>query len=344
MRTSWRATLVKFSVFAAVMIVVSGFLVFIFGQYRTGSTTKYSAIFADVSRLKTGDTVRVAGIRVGTVDEVSMRRDKKVLVTFDADRSVVLTTGTRAMVRYLNLVGDRYLELVDGPGPTTTLPVGSQIPVERTAPALDLDLLLGGLKPVIQGLNPQDVNALSASLIEIFQGQGDTIESLFSRTSSFTTALADHNQVIQQLIDNLRSVLKTLSAEGQNFSSAIDRLERLVTQLSAERDPIGQAIESLSNGTASIADLLTQARPPLAGTVDELNRLAPNLEGQKDRIDTALQKAPEDYRKLARLGAYGSFVNYYICKLWVRVSDISGRTAVFPAITQEGGRCAEPDA
>jgi phospholipid/cholesterol/gamma-HCH transport system substrate-binding protein len=176
MRTSWRATLVKFIVFAVVMVVVSGFLVLIFGQYRTGSTTKYSAVFADVSRLKTGDTVRVAGIRVGTVDGVSMRSDKKVLVTFDADRSVVLTTGTRAMVRYLNLVGDRYLELVDGPGPTTTLPAGSRIPLERTAPALDLDLLLGGLKPVIQGLNPQDVNALSASIIEIFQGQGDTIE------------------------------------------------------------------------------------------------------------------------------------------------------------------------
>jgi len=248
------------------------------------------------------------------------------------------------MVRYLNLVGDRYLELADGPGSTTTLPAGAQIPVERTAPALDLDLLLGGLKPVIRGLNPQDVNALSASLIEIFQGQGGTIESLFSKTSSFTTALADHNQVIQQLIDNLRKVLKTLSAEGQNFSGAIDRLERLVTELSAERDPIGEAIESLSNGTASIADLLTAARPPLAGTVDELNRLAPNLDGQKDRVDTALQKAPENYRKLARLGAYGSFVNYYICKLWVRVSDISGRTAEFPAITQEGGRCAEPDA
>ena len=71
-----------------------------------------------MSRLKTGQTVRVAGIRVGTVNGVALRPDKKVLVTFDADRGVVLTTGTRAVVRYLNLVGDRYLELVDGPGST----------------------------------------------------------------------------------------------------------------------------------------------------------------------------------------------------------------------------------
>ena len=99
-----------------------------------------------------------------------------MLVTFDADRDVVLTTGTKAAVRYLNLVGDRYLELVDGPGSTKVLPAGSQIPPDRTAGALDLDLLLGGLKPVIQGLNPQDVNALTASLIQVFQGQGGTLD------------------------------------------------------------------------------------------------------------------------------------------------------------------------
>jgi phospholipid/cholesterol/gamma-HCH transport system substrate-binding protein len=341
MRNSWRKTLVKFTVFTVAMVLVSAFLVFIFGQYRTGSTAGYSAVFADVSRLKPGDTVRVAGIRVGTVTGLKMRDDKKVVVTFDADRNVVLTTGTRTVVRYLNLVGDRYLELVDGPGSTKTLPAGSQIPVDRTAPALDLDLLLGGLRPVIQGLNPQDVNALSASLIQIMQGQGGTIESLFSKTSSLTNALADHSQVIQQLIDHLHKLLATLSREGENFSGAIDRLERLVTELSGDRDPIGDAIVALNNGTASLADLLTNARPALAGTVDELNRLAPSLEVKKDRLDAQLQKLPEDYRKLIRIGAYGSFVNYYICKLWVRATDLQGRTVVFPAVTQEGGRCAE---
>ena len=148
---------------------------------------------------------------MGTVNDVSLRPDKKVVVKFDADRNIVLTSGTRAAVRYLNLVGDRYLELVDGPGSTKLLPAGAQIPVDRTAPALDLDLLLGGLKPVIQGLNPQDVNALTASLMQIFQGEGGTLESLFSKTTSFSNALADNNQTVQQLIDNLNTVVATLA-------------------------------------------------------------------------------------------------------------------------------------
>ncbi|MCT7659274.1 MCE family protein [Mycobacterium deserti] len=341
MRRSLRPTLVKFGIFGVVMTLLTMSLFFIFGQYQTGSTKDYSAVFADASRLKTGESVRVAGMRVGTVSSVKLRRDKTVLVTFDADPQVRMTTGTRAAVRYLNLVGDRYLELIEGPD-STPLPPGSQIPAERTEPALDLDLLLGGLKPVIRGLNPQDVNALSASLIQIFQGQGGTLQSLLSNTSGFTTALAEHNQTIQALIDNLRTLLATLSREGDKFSGTIDRLEKLVTELAAERDPIGEAIESLNNGTASVADLLTEARAPLAGTVDQLSRLATNLDLQKDRVDTSLAKAPENYRKLIRTGSYGSFFNYYICELKWRVTDLQGRTAVFPWIKQENGRCTEP--
>jgi phospholipid/cholesterol/gamma-HCH transport system substrate-binding protein len=271
-------TLIKFTAFGLVMAVLTAFLFFIFGEVRTGATNGYSAVFADASRLETGDTVRVAGIRVGTVEDVSLQPDRKVLVKFDADRNVVLTTGTKAQIRYLNLVGDRYLELVDSPGSTKIMPVGSHIPVDRTAPALDLDLLLGGLKPVIQGLNPQDVNALTASLIQVLQGQGGTLESLFSKTSSFSN---------------------------------------------------------------SLADLLGEARQPLAGTVDQLNRLAPLLDDSKDQLDASIQRTPELYRKLARVGAYGAFFPYYICGITFRASDLQGNTVVFPWIKQETGRCVE---
>jgi phospholipid/cholesterol/gamma-HCH transport system substrate-binding protein len=334
--------IVKFTAFVVVMALLSAFLFLIFGQYRTGSTAGYSAMFTDASRLRSGDSVRIAGIRVGTVEEVALQPDGNVLVTFNTDRNVAFTTGVRAAIRYLNLVGDRYLEILNPPGSTQLMAPGSRIPLQRTAPALDLDLLLGGLKPVIQGLNPQDVNALTSSLIAVLQGQGGTLESLLSKTSSFSSALADNHQAVEQLIDHLNTVLKTLGQNGEQFSGAINSLEKLVSGLAADRDPIGTAIESLDHGTASIADLLTNARAPLAGTVNQLNRLAPLLDEDKARIDAALGRAPENYRKLIRLGAYGSFVNYYICALTVRVTDLQGRTAVFPLTKQKNGRCAEP--
>lgn len=334
-------TLIKFTIFGLVMALLTAFLFFVFSDARTGATNDYSAVFKDASRLKSGDTVRIAGVRVGTVKGVSLQNDRSVLVSFDTDRSMVLTEGTKAEIRYLNLVGDRYMELVDTPESTKILPAGGQIPQGRTAPALDLDTLLGGLKPVIQGLNPTDVNALTSSLVQILQGQGGTIESLFSKTSSFSNSLADNNQVIEQLITDLRTVLDTLSKDGDEFSGAIDKLEKLVTGLSADRDPIGTAIDALDNGTASIADLLSRGRAPLANTVDELNRLAPYLNNDLDRLDATISRLPEIYRKLARVGSYGAWFPYYICGITFRASDLEGRTVVFPWIKQETGRCVD---
>jgi phospholipid/cholesterol/gamma-HCH transport system substrate-binding protein len=341
MTALWK-TIVKVGVFGVVMILLTAALFAIFGQYRSGSDNSYSAVFADASSLKSGDSVRVAGVRVGTVKDVALQPDNKVIVDFDADRKVVLTSGTKATVRYLNLVGDRYLELVDSPGSAKIQPPGSQIPVDRTEPALDLDLLLGGLKPVVQGLNPQDVNTLTNALIQILQGQEGTIDSLLSRTTSFSSTLADNGQTVQHLIDNLNTVIATISKDGDKFSGAVDKLEKLVTGLAADKDPIGESITALDNGTASLTDLLTQARTPLAGTVDQLGRLAPLLDQDKELLDISIQKAPANYRKVVRLGSYGSWINQYLCGLSLRVSDLQGRTAYFPWIIQHTGRCAEP--
>lgn len=337
-----RGTGIKVGIFMAVMLVVTAALFTIFGQFRGGPESTYTAVFDDVSSLKAGDSVRVAGVRVGTVKDVALQPDNTVTVGFGADRGIALTSGTTAAVRYLNLVGDRYLELLDTPGSARITPPGSVIPAERTQSALDLDLLLGGLKPVVQGLNPQAVNALTTSLIQILQGQDGNVESLFAKTSAFSTALADNSQTVQQLIDNLNAVLATIDRDGGKFSAAVDRLERLVSGLAEDRDPIGSAITALESGTASLTDLLTEARPPLAATVDQLARLAPLLDSDKETLDIALQKAPKNYRKLVRLGSYGSWINQYLCGMSVRVTDLQGRTAHFPWIMQHTGRCAEP--
>ncbi len=175
-----------------------------------------------------------------------------------------------------------------------------------------------------------DVNALTSALLQVFQGQGGTLESLFTKTTSFSNALADNDQTVQQLIDNLNIVVATISKDGTKFSGAIDRLERLVSGLSDDRDTIGAAIDSLDKGTASLADLLTSARPPLSGTIDQLSRLAPILDQDKDRLDAAIAKAPKNYRKLIRLGVFGATIPYYICELDAPRHGSSGQDGAAP--------------
>lgn len=337
-----RNTAIKFGIFAVSATLLLATLFMAFSHYRGGAANEYSAVFADVSGLKAGDTVRIGGVPIGTVAKVTLRKDNSVLVNFTADRDTVLTLGTKTAVRYLNVTGDRYLELLDDAGPTQVLSPGSQIPPERTASALDLDVLLGGLKPVIRGLNPDDVNALTASMLRVLQDQGSTLDSVLAQTASFSNAIADHSQVIESLIDNLNTVITKLSDKGNQFGHAIEGLEELVKGLSADRDPIGAAIDSLSKGTQSVAGLLGATRTPLKGTVEQLNRVAGLLDAGKERIDIALQKAPENYRKLVRVGSYGSWLNLYLCGIGLRVSDLQGRTVVLPWVEQDTGRCAEP--
>ncbi|PRC57288.1 mammalian cell entry protein, partial [Mycobacterium sp. ITM-2017-0098] len=82
--------------------------------------------------------------------------------------------------------------------------------------------------------------------------------------------------------DSLKQTLATVSTDGAKFSRAVDQLEQLTTGLAVDRDPIGDAITALDEGTASLASLLTEARPPLSGTVDQLTRLAPMLSNETD--------------------------------------------------------------
>src|SRR5262245_26006772 len=104
-------TLMKVSIFTVAMLLVAAFLVVVFGEFRFASDSAYHATFTDASRLKAGQDVRIAGVPVGSVNKVSLNPDNTVDVAFDINKRYQLYTSTRAVVRYENLVGDRYLEI-----------------------------------------------------------------------------------------------------------------------------------------------------------------------------------------------------------------------------------------
>ncbi len=218
-----RATTVKFLIFAVTMTLIFAGLAVVFSQARFTGTENYRATFTDVSGLGAGDKVRIAGVQVGSVKTVDIGRDNTAEIEFDVDAKHTLFTGTRATVRYENLVGDRYLELLEGAGSVDVLPAGGNIPIEQTEPALDLDLLLGGFKPLLQGLDAQQVNDLSGALLQVFQGQGDTLVSLLGNTNSFTNSLADRDQLIAtssttSTPSSARSTITTASSRTRSNS------------------------------------------------------------------------------------------------------------------------------
>jgi len=163
MRRATVRAAVRVALFTVMCLVFMFVLVTVFGQFRFESRSSYSAVFTNVSGLKGGNFVRIAGVEVGKVKDLTLHKDGTVTVDFAIDKGLTLTEGTRAAVRYENLIGDRYLSLEEGPGSVRKLQPGSTIPLARTSPALDVDALIGGFRPLFRALDPDQVNALSGA-------------------------------------------------------------------------------------------------------------------------------------------------------------------------------------
>jgi phospholipid/cholesterol/gamma-HCH transport system substrate-binding protein len=251
----------------------------------------------------------------------------------------VLTEGTRAAIRWADPIGGRYLALQEGAGGVTRLNPGQTIPINRTEPALDLDTLLGGFRPLFRALDPQQVNALSGQLIEAFQGQGASISSFLSQAAASTNALADRDALIGQVIGNLNTVLGSLGDQSDQFAKAIDSLSELVKGLAARKSDISNAVAYTNASAETVADLLGQARPPLQNTVHQADRTAGIVVADHAYFDDLLNTLPDSYKVLSRLGIYGDFFTFYLCDAVLKVNGKGGQPVYIKVAGQDSGRC-----
>jgi phospholipid/cholesterol/gamma-HCH transport system substrate-binding protein len=341
MRDNLRATVWRLAVFVGFCLVGALALVMVFAQLRVeGGEKSYKAVFTTVSGLSGGNFVRIAGVEVGKVKHISINNDGNAVVEFGIDDSVVLTGGSKAYVRYDNPIGGRFLELEDGPGAGKVLQAGATIPLDRTRPALDLDAVIGGFRPLFRALSPDQVNTLSSELIQAFQGQGATINSLLSETAAFTNTLADRDTLIGEVIVNLNTVLGTLGGQSDQLAKTVDSLSTLMGGLAARKTDIANSIGYSNAAAATVADLLEQTRPAIHNTVVQTDRAAGIAVADHDYLDDLLNTLPDAYQKLGRQGLYGDFFSFYLCDLLVKLPGKGGQPVYVKLAGQSTGRCA----
>jgi phospholipid/cholesterol/gamma-HCH transport system substrate-binding protein len=315
-------------------------LFMVFGQLRFQPEQTYNAEFTNISGLKKGDFVRIAGVEVGKVKHISIKSDGIVAVEFSADDTVVLTQGSRALIRYKNLVGDRFLELKEGVGRVDRLYPGQTIRLDRTEPALDLDALIGGFRPLFRALNPEQVNALTGQLIQAFQGQGAAINSFLAQTTAFTDTLADRDAVIGQLIVNLKTVLGSLGDQTHQFDKTVTSLAALTETLASRKGDISNALAYGDAAAGSIADLLRQMRPPFKNTVAQSDRVNSIVLADHEYFDDLLNTLPDAYQALSRQGLYGDYFTFYLCDAVLKLNGKGGQPVYVRVASQPTGRCA----
>lgn len=306
---------VKLGIFTAVSLVVTSVLAMIMGNFGFGSTTEYQAVFSSASLLTKGDDVRIAGLTVGSVKNVQIHDRNHALVTFSVKSDVPLTRASHADIRFLNLVGDRYMSLSQGDASATRLPAHGVLPMSQTTPALDLTALFNGFQPLFTALDPQEINDLSMNLVKVLQGEGGTIQGLLARTASLTNTLADRDQLIGQVVTNLSGMLETVDAHHQQLDTLVVQLKDWLGNVAKDRNVIGQSVQDVSTLADELATLLVQGRPAIKGNVHQIHRLAKILKSPESKaiINEALDRLPTMFRRQVRIGSYGSWYNYYLC-------------------------------
>ena len=320
------SSLAKLVVFAVVTATLFGVLALTIHPLRFGDHRTVKALFTNVSGLAVGDDVRAAGVKVGRVSDIAISGRTRALVTLELRNPPPLTTTTGAVIRYRNLIGQRYVALTQGPPSAdgtvaaarsgAPLADGATIPLSRTRPALDLDVLFNGFKPLFAALSPKDVNELSGEIIQVLQGEGGTIDSLLAHTASLTSTLADRDAVIGRTVGNLNAVLGTVQSRDTQLGELIVQLQRFVSGLAADREAIGDSLAGINALTTDTTHLLTVARPPLKDDIAGLDALATTLNDPKNTkvfeqfMDTWAGKV----RRISRTATYGSWFNFYQCK------------------------------
>ena len=312
--------LIKSAIFIVVTGLATALLAVTIVNGSTGGGHTYTAIFTDATSLNTGDDVRMAGVRIGQVESVSITQRKLAKVQFSVTTDTPLARTLTAAIHYRNLIGQRYIALDQGGGSLSNpLPSGATLDVDHTRPALDLTMLFNGFQPLFQALDPKQVNLLAAEIIAVFQGEGPTIDDLLTQAASLTSTLADKDQVIGEVVDNLNSVLKTVNSHGEQLATLISSLSQLVSGLAADRTAIGGAITGISGLTTEVAGLFEQGQQPLKNSIKALGDLTGNLAASSGTLNTFLQTLPTKLNTIGRLASYGSWLNFYMCSVTGRI-------------------------
>ncbi|TWG94926.1 phospholipid/cholesterol/gamma-HCH transport system substrate-binding protein [Nocardioides sp. J9] len=334
-----RADAIKLGILAVIGAVVLGLLYLTLGETRIGPKTSYAVLMDDISGLEASDKVRVAGVRVGQVDDIEVAEGNRMLVRFHVDSEQTLTDRTEVLVRYENLHGDRYLELQQEPGAGKPLAAGATIPVERTTPALDLDVLLNGFKPLFRGLDGGEINELATNLVATLQGRGGTVEALLTKTGSLTNTLADDSAAITDLIDNMDVLLESLDSRDAQLRESIGKFRAVMSGYARDRDPLADSVTSIARMTDRLTELFGDSRQPFQATVIAVKDLAKILNTNQATLRKVLDTLPKAYRTLGRIASHGSVFNFYLCEVEIAVGGADGKIIRTPSVRSQETRC-----
>jgi phospholipid/cholesterol/gamma-HCH transport system substrate-binding protein len=294
------------------LAVVVGLILLAFNADKLpiiGGGTTYYADFTEAGGLKANDEVRIAGVRVGKVDAVSLDGDH-VKVAFRIQSHADFGTDTRAAIKVKTLLGAMYLSLEPaGPG---QLDGGSEIPTSRTSSPYDVVQAFSGLARTTDRIDTGRLAQSLTTLADLTRDTPKNFKDALSGVSALSSNLAARDQQIGTLLQNLRTVSHTLDSRDQDIVGLMRDSAVLFRALDQRRQAIHRLLTSTSQLSVELTRLVRQSRGDLKPALTHLSSVVDVLNKNSDNIDQSLRLMAPFYRVFANTLGNGPWFDTYI--------------------------------
>ena len=276
-----------------------------------------------------GQTLRVAGVKVGDVEQVELE-DGVAVVTFGMDRDYLpVYEDATILLRPQTGLKDMFFDMDPGnPDPSAedegAIEEGGTVPVANTAPDVNLDELLDALDSDTQAYLRLLLVGAGQGLDKRGKDLGKVLGSLGPLTKSLdqiNSKVAERKEELSRLITNFNLLTKEVGRSERTITSLVENSSVAVGAI-AEQDPsvqraiqllpgtLAQSTETLNN-VALFADQLGPAfgeLRPFARNLDELNASTRKLAIEttpviRDQIRPFVRSARQPVRDLDRAAA-----------------------------------------
>jgi phospholipid/cholesterol/gamma-HCH transport system substrate-binding protein len=257
-----------------------------------GGGTGYSAAFRDASGLAPGNEVRIAGVKVGTVDAVSLARRGStpyVRINFKVSGDgVELGRDTEATIRIKTVLGQKYLALEsNGPG---KLRPGSEIPLAHTASPFDVLQAVNGLAGTLQAIDVKQLAQAFAVLSQAFADTPASVQASLTGLSRLSQTIAGRDEELRTLLEHAHAVTAVLAQRDEEFRKLITDGNLLLDEVNRRRDAIHQLLVATNELATQISGLVADNRTQLKPALQQLRAVVEMLQRNHTNLEQTLQK------------------------------------------------------
>ncbi|MBW8486355.1 MCE family protein [Actinomadura parmotrematis] len=335
-----------FLAFGVVTVLLTAYLAVRIVGADVGAGLRLRATFDDVSGLREGDIVKVAGTPVGRVTSVKVV-DGRAAVAMKVRPGLRIPDDSAAAIRWRDLIGRREVYLETGTSRTALRSGGV---LTRTRSAADLGALINDLGPLVGGVDPNEINKILQSFATALDGNRDRIDQITGNLAALLRLLGTRTGTVRQMISDYRTVTGALAARDRQIAQTITSLTDLTQAFAQDRAALGTATAHLGDVAANLDAVLGTAGPRLGRMIDGTRDLMEIAHRRMGDIDKMIKSLPSALQALLTLMDGGKFLRGNALCMNIVYSDTCpfpenlppppavGSTGASPAVSAEAAR------